>query len=458
MQSYRLAFFRLRMPKIKTKFKSIPTHSISRTVHRLILTRLFFGWLCLSLAIGGIVLWLEVNRVRHFVHELALKESANFSGESAHNMDSLDTDARLHLRNLAEQLVNQHFLVVELYDLNGQLQLETIRQGLEVVEHDLNRFRHRFPQQGEFSHQFHLIQGKWLLVILVPLLDAQNSPIGYFEGVYQVDKETLDAIKYGLFRKLMFATLGITFAALLIYPIILMLNRELIRLSADLLKGNLQLMNVLGGAIAERDSDTNRHNYRVTFYALRLGEAIGLAQTDIRDLIAGAFLHDVGKIGIRDLILLKPGKLSPEEFEDMKSHVALGVNILNKSSWLQGAQDVVLYHHEQFDGSGYLEGLRGEAIPLNARIFAVVDVFDALTSKRPYKKPWSVTDAIDALEQGSGKHFDPRLVSAFTPIARRLYDEIGRLEEQQIEVMLHQLIAPYFLKTDFERCSKKSCT
>ncbi|MCK9607989.1 phosphohydrolase [Methylomonas lenta] len=432
---------------------AIPTLSTRRFIHRLILTRLFLGWLLLSLVIGGVVLWLEVNRIQQFVHELALKESANFSGESAHNLQGLDAKARQHLEKLAEKLVNQHFLVVELYDLNKQLQLETVRPGLELVERDINRFRHQFPQQGAFSHQFHLLRGEWLLVILVPLSDPQNSLCGYFEGIYQVDRDTLNSIKTGLLRKLLFAALGITFTALLIYPIILMLNRELIRLSADLLKGNLQLMNVLGCAIAERDSDTNSHNYRVTFYALRLGEAIGLPRAKLRDLITGAFLHDVGKIGIRDLILLKPGKLSPAEFEVMKSHVALGVDIINKSSWLKGARDIVECHHEKFDGSGYVKGLTGEAIPLNARIFAIVDVFDALTSSRPYKEPWPVSDAIATLEQESGKHFDPRLVSVFTPMARRLYDEISRIDEQRMEVMLHHLIAPYFLNTGVERSS-----
>ena len=231
------------------------------------------------------------------------------------------------------------------------------------------------------------------------------------------------------------------------YPIVLTLNRGLIKLSGDLLKGNLELMNVLGCAIAERDSDTNSHNYRVTFYALRLGEAIGLSRKNIRDLIAGAFLHDVGKIGIRDPILLKPGKLTQEEFEVMKTHVSLGVDILNKSSWLSGARDVVEFHHEKYDGSGYLQGLKGEAIPLNARIFAIVDVFDALTSKRPYKESWTAVDAIAMLERDSGSHFDPLLVKIFTTIAPDLYEKMTDVEEYRLEAMLQHRIAHYFLAT-----------
>ncbi|MDD4906435.1 MAG: phosphohydrolase, partial [Methylobacter tundripaludum] len=226
-------------------------------IHRKILLRLFLGWLFLSVAIGGVVLWLEVNHIQQFVHELALRESATFSGESAHNLERLDFAAQQHLAMLAQQLVDQHFLVVELYDRSKQLQLETIRQGQEIAEHGIDRYRHRFPQVGEFSHEFHLIRGELLLVILVPLKGVQDSLTGYFEGIYQVDRETLDSIKDDLLRTLLFVTLGITFTTLLMYPIILTLNRGLIKLSGDLLKGNLELMNVLGCAIAERDSDTN---------------------------------------------------------------------------------------------------------------------------------------------------------------------------------------------------------
>jgi HD-GYP domain-containing protein (c-di-GMP phosphodiesterase class II) len=419
----------------------------SRFIHRKILLRLFLGWLFLSVTIGGVVLWLEVNRIQQFVHELALRESATFSGESAHNLERLDSAAQQHLAELAQQLVNQHFLVVELYDRNKQLQLETIRRGREITENDINYYRHRFPQVGEFFHQFHLIRGELLLVILVPLKDVQNSLIGYFEGIYQVDRETLNSIKDDLLRMLLFVALAITFTTFLMYPIILTLNRGLIKLSGDLLKGNLELMNVLGCAIAERDSDTNSHNYRVTFYALRLGEAVGLSREDIHDLIAGAFLHDVGKIGIRDPILLKPGKLTPEEFEIMKTHVSLGVDILSKSSWLRGARDVVEFHHEKYDGTGYPRGLKAEAIPLNARIFSIVDVFDALTSNRPYKESWTVVDAIAMLKRESGSHFDPQLVSVFALMASRLHEEMSGFDEHRIEAMLQHLIAPYFLAT-----------
>jgi HD-GYP domain-containing protein (c-di-GMP phosphodiesterase class II) len=421
------------------------TRAASAVIHKRILLRLFLGWLLLSTTITGIVLFLEFSRVRTFVHSLALTESATFSGESAHKLDRIDAEAYEHLMRLAQQLVDQHFLVVELYDRTKQLKLEAVRSGKESTEQAIHRYRHKFPRKGEFSHELHFVGGELVLVTLVPLKDAPGNLVGYFEGIYQVDQATLTGIKQYLFRTLAFVTVSITFTTALMYPIILTLHRGLIRLSADLFKGNLELLDVLGCAIAERDSDTNVHNYRVTFYTLRLGEALGLSRKEMRDLIAGAFLHDVGKIGIRDPILLKPGQLTPEEFEVMKTHVRLGVDVLSKSSWLQGAQDVVEFHHERYDGSGYLRGLKGEEIPLNARIFAIVDVFDALTSKRPYKDPWRVNEVIGVLERDSGSRFDPHLVALFTNIAPRLHEEISRLDERQMEAKLQPLIARYFL-------------
>lgn len=159
----------------------------------------------------------------------------------------------------------------------------------------------------------------------------------------------------------------------------------------------------------------------------------------------GAFLHDVGKIGIRDPILLKPDQLTPQEFEIMKSHVSLGVDILRQSSWISSGRDVVEFHHEKYDGSGYPKGLSGEMIPINARIFAIADVFDALTSKRPYKAPWAIDDALNYLVQKSGQHFDPKLVQLFVKIVPTLYRELNTMEENQMVRMLQQRIASHFL-------------
>ena len=164
----------------------------------------------------------------------------------------------------------------------------------------------------------------------------------------------------------------------------------------------------------------------------------------IQGLIKGAFLHDVGKIAIRDAVLLKPGRLDEQEFEHMKTHVLHGTEIVNRSSWLTDAQDVVEFHHEKFDGSGYDAGLEGEAIPIVARIFAIADVFDALTSRRPYKEPFSFEQAVEILEEGRASHFDPDLLDAFLNIARAQYDHLAARDEETPREELGEILRQYF--------------
>jgi len=164
----------------------------------------------------------------------------------------------------------------------------------------------------------------------------------------------------------------------------------------------------------------------------------------MRSLIKGAFIHDVGKIAIRDSILLKPGRLDADEFAEMKTHVSHGGDIVRQTEWLADAAEVVKYHHEKFDGSGYLTGLGGEDIPVIARIFAIADVFDALTSARPYKQPLSLERSVEILLEGRGTHFDPKLLDAFLAIAASLYATYSGREEGDLATELQAASDPYF--------------
>jgi putative nucleotidyltransferase with HDIG domain len=231
---------------------------------------------------------------------------------------------------------------------------------------------------------------------------------------------------------------------LLIYPIITSLLGRLSKLTVKLLDANIETLQVLGSAIAKRDSDTDAHNFRVTVYSVRLAEKVGLEPGDIRALIKGAFLHDVGKIGVPDDVLLKPGRLTDEEFEVMKRHVDHGVDIVKRSEWLEDARAIVGAHHEKFDGSGYFMGRRGEEIPVAARIFALADVFDALTSERPYKDPYSYDESMQILDAGRGTHFDPLLLDTFTEIARGMYLEFASHDIEKPRNALEAIVRRYF--------------
>jgi putative nucleotidyltransferase with HDIG domain len=176
-----------------------------------------------------------------------------------------------------------------------------------------------------------------------------------------------------------------------------------------------------------KDTTTADHCIRVRDMCSRLGKELCLGTDRIRDLELGAMLHDIGKCKIPDAILNKPGKLSTEEWAVMRLHPEYGAEIVERISFLRGASEVVRSHHEKFDGSGYPRGLRGEAIPLPARIFMVVDAYDTITSKRSYKDPQPPEDALVEIRRCSGGHFDPAIVEAF----ERVYEEFAAATREQ---------------------------
>ncbi len=229
-----------------------------------------------------------------------------------------------------------------------------------------------------------------------------------------------------------------------LWPTVRRLLDRLGRLSGSLLEANLGTLDALGRALAKRDGDTEEHSLRVTIVSALLGEELGMGRDEIQSLIKGASLHDVGKIGIRDEILLKPGKLTDDEYEVMKSHVDHGVDIVSRSAWLDSARDVVCYHHEKYSGSGYQQGLSGEEIPLAARIFTIVDVFDALASSRPYKEAMDLDRTLEILEDGRGTHFDPILLSAFLAIAPRIHERYYERTAEELERDLNEVLDLYF--------------
>src|SRR5256714_5894855 len=185
-------------------------------------------------------------------------------------------------------------------------------------------------------------------------------------------------------------------------------------------------LQALTAALEARDAETHGHSERVVTFSLRLGREYGLTRAEMKALEFGSLLHDIGKIGVPDAILRKPAKLTEEEWERMREHPLHGQQILRGIKFLTGAARVVAQHHEKWDGSGYPFGLKGEEIDLNARIFAVADAFDAMTSDRVYRKGKPYEAAAEELELFAGKQFDPRVVTAFHSIPREDWDDLRR--------------------------------
>jgi putative two-component system response regulator len=193
-----------------------------------------------------------------------------------------------------------------------------------------------------------------------------------------------------------------------------LLERRVRQRTKDLDEARLETLECLARVAEMRDDETGRHTIRVGEMSAILAEAVGLDVDECELIRRAAPLHDTGKIGIPDAVLLKPGKLTDDEFEVVKSHATLGVKILEgtRSPVLHLAREIALTHHERWDGSGYPAGLSGEQIPLSGRIVALADVFDALTHERPYKRAWPVEAAVTEIQDQSGRQFDPAVVEA----------------------------------------------
>lgn len=411
--------------------------------------RLGASTLLLSLVLAGATYVYEMEKIDSAIVASASAEARGFLAAFPKAL-AADTPRAVLEKALGDYLAihesnNQgHFLVAEIYDRSTHILGEAARPDAELVENTFAKSGHRFPVGPTPWYDEATLDGRLYLRAVVRLATPDGGTAGFFEGIYHVPDARLAEV-----QELLVVHVAIVFGAVLctslfLLPVFIGVNRHLLSLSGRLMRANVETLEVLGSAIAKRDSDTHAHNYRVTAYAVALAEASRLPAGTIRELIKGAFLHDVGKIAIPDAILLKPAKLTPEEFNTMKAHVNHGLDIVSRSSWLQKAATVVQYHHEKFDGTGYMQGLKGEEIPVTARIFAIADVFDALTSRRPYKEPLPLAETMDILEKSAGHHFDPHLVSVFAGIAEDLYHRISHCGEEEARTAVLVLTARYF--------------
>jgi len=417
--------------------------------HRLAL-RVLLACGVLAAVAGATAYWREMRGIDQTVLSLALQEVNELAEHAgavarlppAERSASALEDLSRHLR--AEHVGRGSFVAVELYDLERRLLVEVADPEAAGVLREIDRIEHAGRLAGRPAARRFFHGGAMYAQVFAPLRGPAGQPVAYFEGVYGVAPATLKMVNAHLLWSVLGVVLAVLVTSLVLVPLLLSLQRDAVRLAEDVVDANLATLAALGSAVATRDRETGIHNLRVTLYAVRLAEAVGLGADEIRGLIKGAFLHDVGKLAIADAILRKPARLTEQERRAMKQHVTRGVEIVQRHGWLHDALDVVRSHHERWDGGGYPDGLRGGEIPAAARIFAIVDVFDALTTARPYHSASGFDEALATLADDRGKAFDPEALDAFLRLAPSLERGPAAWEQGQLQEAVEALLRRYF--------------
>jgi len=430
------------------------TYTSHRAIHRKLVFRISAMGILIAL-LSGTVIW-QVEK-KEIGRSVLLKTEIGFKRLNNQLRHLLNHPGNINPQAVKKQLVNilsqrdsiRHgqYVWIGIYDLDGArvaMVQDVTYENIELVKAVIGWVGDAADHYGKMEFDITELNHIPHIRILFPLSNESGELAAYGETVFAVSEETIDAIHARALKLALAAMLIVILTTALLYPVIITLLNQVSSLSAKLFDANLEMLKVLGSAIAKRDSDTDSHNYRVTIISVKLAGRLGLSADDIRRLIKGAFLHDVGKIGIEDGILHKPGRLTDVEFSVMKNHVPFGLDIVNKAEWIKDAIDIVGYHHEKYDGSGYGQGLEREQIPETARIFAIADVFDALTSRRPYKEPFSFEKTMDILKSGRGSHFDPDYIDAFESISRSIFEGYAGREDDDLKKELDAIIKKYF--------------
>jgi len=403
--------------------------------------RLAISAVLLGVTAGGVVYWLTAHRTESQALERAIASVQHFQSPAMR----LTTGSAQESHAALEQLLDkERFIGVRVFAPNRERLFERWGDVPEFLIAEGKRQSNPWPAIGHSHSKRISVAGEQLIQVVLPMTADDGSLAGYVEGVSRITAETLLGQQQQIQTVAIAGAVSVLAATILLYPLMLAMLRRYGALSRRLLDANLSLMHSLGNAIAKRDSDTDAHNYRVTCYAVALAETLGLPDKTISELVVGAFLHDVGKIGIPDHILLKPGKLTAEEIVIMQTHTLLGIEIVAGNPWLAGAAQTIRHHHEHYDGTGYPDRLSGEEIPLTARIFALVDVFDALTSVRPYKPALPLAATLAIMEKEAGKHFDPEIHAYFMLLAPIFYEKNQTWRHSEWALELKNVLTRYF--------------
>ncbi|MBU1168384.1 MAG: HD domain-containing protein [Proteobacteria bacterium] len=426
-----------------------------RTFHQKIAGRMAGAGLILALVSGGFSGWYQ-NRI--LMNEISQK-AVLVMGQLDKHVAQVTQTPMWQEKSRLEQDLNAFFMDSEWSENLGQF------RSVDIYNNNFERIASVIDPQSPPSEDLNnqkasaslalkanmtrqqdtcTFQGVRYIITATPIQVTGIGTMAYVETIFSVSPKVLSQARMAAYWSAAGVFIMILLTTVILFPVIMSLTHRMGNLALNLLHSNMETLEMLGSAISKRDSDTETHNYRVTLYAVSLAETVGLEPLKIQGLIKGAFLHDVGKIGVQDTILHKPGRLDSEEFETIKNQTRFGLDMVNRSQWLDDANQVVAYHHERYDGSGYFAGLVGDEIPMVARIFTIANVFDALTSKRPYKEPLSLDQTMEILHKDKGTHFDPELVDAFSGIAPALYQNFSCRDDHSLQNLLSVIRERYF--------------
>jgi HD-GYP domain-containing protein (c-di-GMP phosphodiesterase class II) len=419
--------------------------ALKKEIHVLLIKRISAVCLFAALIVAGTSLYLEFRQLESTLLSYAEKEAKLFVPLF---LDQLKSSNQLSSEDLAPQLAvaigHTSFIAVELYNENREVFFERRRANSETI-------KQQFLKKGIITVLDDRANGSWIIAdkriyldAAIPMIALQDDKtIGYVKGMY---RSSLQDTKVIIHRFLLSALIGagaVLLCGLLMYPGLLFFQNHLIKSSSELNRANGFLLKHLGAAIAKCDSGHQFHNHRVLIYGIRLAENQKLQRSQIRSFIQGAFLHDIGMLDLDTSLLMKPEPFDDTEQKLMQEHVKRGAALIKPYRWLRSGVEVVRYHHEKYDGSGYPAGISHDKIPGIARIFTIVDAFDALTSNRPYREAQELDQALRVLEQDSGSHFDPVLLSAFIEIAPKLYSVVSKLDGKPLERELNGVLKKY---------------
>lgn len=433
------------------------TEAFKKSIYRLIIKRLF--WVSTLIAVLFSVV--SYYHSKQMVYDAVVHvSSAQITFIKGKLLEYIKTHPEKNINSALQSAISYspatelhikegEFVYVVLYDEKFEKIAIHEHKGIqdkETIENYIfNNIKGHTPHNlSETEFQSTTINGKNYIEIHDTVLTDHEGAVISLRALFALSDLADQSIRNFTLKNILLVIFIVGGTTLFLFPVVTMFFQRIANYSCRLLTAHIQTMQALGEAIAKRDIDTSYHNYRVTLYSVILAEYIGFPQEKMKSLIKGSFLHDVGKIGIRDDILLTNKRFSPEQRDIMKSHVTLGIDIISRSNWLQDAADIVAHHHEKFDGSGYPANLKGKTIPEGARIFAIVDIFDALTSRRPYKEPLSYADTISCMEKDFDGHFDPEIFKNFIKIAEELYSEYAGREDELVKEQFEGIINKYF--------------